>query len=131
MTNEIPQSEIDSLKNNVDCRKYISQFLPLYGKDSTTEWCGACPWCGGTDRFHVVVDGWFCRQGSGHCGRKGDIIRFVQERERLNFVEAVNHLLTWQGGQPLPATRPRKQTGTTFDWRDSDWQRLANTEIAQ
>ncbi|NIQ88778.1 MAG: hypothetical protein GWN93_06720 [Deltaproteobacteria bacterium] len=41
-------------------------------KVSATEYQGPCPWCGGTDRFHVWEKGnYWCRPGPGHCGRKG------------------------------------------------------------
>ena len=36
------------------------------------EWAGPCPWCGGTDRFHVWTKGNFwCRPAPGHCGKSG------------------------------------------------------------
>lgn len=125
----IDKNEVERIKNEIDCRKYIAESLPLYGKDTAKEWAGACPWCGGTDRFHVTADGWFCREGNGHCGRKGDIIRFVMERQNLSFVDAVNHLLQWQGGQPLPASRPHKEKNFAWDWRCDEWQQMASAEI--
>lgn len=37
-----------------------------------SEWAGPCPWCGGTDRFHVWERGnYWCRPAPGHCGRSG------------------------------------------------------------
>ena len=37
-----------------------------------TEWASPCPWCGGTDRFHVWDKGnYYCRPGAGHCARSG------------------------------------------------------------
>ena len=43
--------------------------LKKVGRD---EWAGACPWCSGTDRYHVWRAGNFwCRPGPGHCGRQG------------------------------------------------------------
>jgi len=39
---------------------------------SRDEYAGPCPWCGGTDRFHVWEKGnYWCRPGPGHCGAKG------------------------------------------------------------
>ncbi len=125
----IDKNEIERIKNEIDCRKYIAESLPLYGKDTAKEWAGACPWCGGADRFHVSADGWFCREGNGHCGRKGDIVRFVMERQGLTFAGAIDHLLQWQGGQPLPATRPHKEGKSGWDWRGDEWQQMATTEV--
>ena len=50
---------------------------------------GACPFCGGTDRFVVWPEqgetgrGW-CRQ----CGWQGDAIQLLRDRDGLNFAEA-------------------------------------------
>jgi hypothetical protein len=65
------------------------------------EYAGPCPWCGGEDRFrvwpHADRPHYWCRQ----CGRKGDAIQFLREREGLTFRQACERL-----GQPLPeATR--------------------------
>src|SRR6266487_4070432 len=54
------------------------------------EWAGPCPWCRGTDRFriwpnrdpHAIV--YWCRQ----CGKHGDVIQFLREKEGLSFGEA-------------------------------------------
>ena len=67
-----------------------------YKKVATTgggEWAGACPFCGGEDRFRVFPNAqhgarWWCRQ----CDRKGDVISLLQERDGLTFVEAVTLL---------------------------------------
>ena len=41
-------------------------------KAGRTEWAGPCPWCGGTDRFHVWGAGnYWCRPGPGHCAKSG------------------------------------------------------------
>ena len=70
---------------------------------------GACPLCGGDDRFLAWPDHpsgrgrFWCRR----CGRKGDAIDFIRERDGLTFPEAVRAL----GGEPgqwrPPATAPR------------------------
>jgi len=70
------------------------------------EYSGACPWCGGTDRFHVWPDenpipgigslGLFqCMgesAGRSGCGRKGDMVKYLQERRGLSFSDACNIL---------------------------------------
>lgn len=54
-----------------------------------TEWAGPCPWCGGTDRFHVWErSNYMCRVGPGHCGRSGwldelDNAKPVTDADRL------------------------------------------------
>jgi len=67
------------------------------------EYHGPCPWCGGTDRFHVwpeenrSEDGmtsgrYWCRDGLGHCGKNGDCIQFLRDHEGLSFPEACARL---------------------------------------
>lgn len=125
----IEQSKIDQVRA-IDCRDLIGGLFPLSGKGS--EWFGPCPWCKGVDRFHVTANGWWCREGNGHCGRKGDTIRFVQEHKKLDFPQAVDFLLQWQGAAPLPSVKQpdRKEAQPAIDWRGADWQRMANQEIA-
>lgn len=56
------------------------------------EWHGACPFCGGTDRFIVHPNQspakWWCRG----CERSGDAIAFLQQYHNLPFTEAVERL---------------------------------------
>lgn len=71
------------------------------------EYAGPCPWCGGNDRFHVYPDAndipgvgplgaYLCMGnasgGRSGCGRKGDGIAFIQERDGLTFAEACGRL---------------------------------------
>jgi DNA primase len=52
------------------------------------EYAGPCPFCGGKDRFHVWPDserpGFWCRG----CGKRGDAIQYLRERDGLTFHEA-------------------------------------------
>jgi hypothetical protein len=54
------------------------------------EWAGACPWCGGRDRFRV----WPYREASEivywcrGCGESGDLIQFLRDACRMSFQEA-------------------------------------------
>jgi DNA polymerase I len=54
------------------------------------EWAGPCPWCKGTDRFRIWPNRdpyaivYWCRQ----CGKHGDVIQFLREKEGLSFREA-------------------------------------------
>lgn len=56
------------------------------------EYHGACPFCGGNDRFviqpHKANPSWWCRK----CDKKGDAIAFKQAYDNLNFVDAVKAL---------------------------------------
>jgi hypothetical protein len=60
-------------------------------KVGRTEWAGPCPWCGGTDRFHVWTrSNFWCRPGPGHCGRSGwldelDGIKQLTPEKRLEL----------------------------------------------
>jgi DNA primase len=69
------------------------------------EYAGACPFCGGQDRFRVwpasEKPGWWCRQ----CDRKGDAIQFLRDRQGLTFREACARL-----GHPLPDAPRRGPT---------------------
>ena len=54
---------------------------------TATEYAGACPWCGGEDRFRVWPgdrDRYWCRV----CNRKGDAIQYLRDFRRLSFIQA-------------------------------------------
>jgi len=58
-------------------------------KQATTgggEYAGACPWCGGADRFRVWpgTGRYWCRG----CGKAGDAIQYLRDRRGLSFIEA-------------------------------------------
>ena len=65
--------------------------LPLKKQTSGGEWAGACPFCGGSDRFRVFETGgrvafgmtgrYFCRQ----CGAKGDAVSWFVDVEGRSF----------------------------------------------
>jgi hypothetical protein len=69
------------------------------------EYAGPCPWCGGDDRFRV----WPCadkpRYWCRYCGKQGDAIQFLRDREGLTFRQACERL-----GQPLPQTSRQRST---------------------
>ena len=50
------------------------------------EYSGACPWCGGTDRFsiHPAQNHYVCRQ----CKRAGDSIQFLKDHDGKTYIEA-------------------------------------------
>jgi Toprim domain/CHC2 zinc finger len=61
------------------------------------EFAGACPVCGGIDRFSINTGKqvWNCRG----CCKGGDVVDLVQHVEGLSFVDAVAQLV---GEQPAP-----------------------------
>ncbi|AEB08419.1 primase-helicase zinc-binding domain-containing protein [Desulfobacca acetoxidans] len=50
------------------------------------EYAGACPWCGGNDRFRVWPETgrYWCRG----CGKKGDVIQYLRDKRGLSFPDA-------------------------------------------
>lgn len=77
------------------------------------EFYAPCPWCGGKDRFVIFAEdgGYFCRDGDGHCGRKGwldddkrnftpDPLRLAKQRERdaQEREERREKIRLWQSG---------------------------------
>ena len=56
------------------------------------EYAGACPFCGGRDRFHVWPHAarphYWCRT----CGQRGDAIQYLRDRHGLSFPEAKRRL---------------------------------------
>jgi len=75
------------LKQTVDLIELAGRHVELR-KVSPKEHHGPCPWCGGDDRFRVTADYFACRQ----CGRKGDAIEFVMQRQNVDFKTAVSIL---------------------------------------
>src|SRR6202035_2017949 len=70
---------------------------------SSVEYSGACPWCGGEDRFHVypdandvpgvgVLGAFLCMSstsgGRSGCGRRGNGIDYLETKRNLSFVDA-------------------------------------------
>ena len=97
----------------------IEQYTPLKRTASTDggEWHGACPLCGGKDRFAVwpnsAKPGWWCRQ----CNRKGDAIQFLRELGH-SYPDACRMLgeepREKAQAQPLP---PAACNPPSADWR--------------
>ena len=94
-------------------------------KVSAHEWAGPCPKCGGSDRFHVKEDRFFCRQ----CNAKGgDGITFVRWMQSgLSFTDAVAQLT----GGTLPSATQRKpeRRQPSKQAIAPDWQRKATLTL--
>lgn len=83
--------DVQMLKQRIDLVDLASRDTRLRKIASTRggEYAGACPFCGGQDRFHVQPEKglWFCRQCSPD-GRWQDAIAFVMRRDGVGFAEA-------------------------------------------
>ena len=66
------------------------------------EWAGACPFCGGRDRFHVQPQArrWLCRGCTG--GKWQDAIAYVMRRRNCSFREACESLARPSDFRSLP-----------------------------
>lgn len=86
------------------------------------EYAGACPWCGGRDRFRVWPeqdDGRFWCRG---CGKSGDSIQYLREKRGLSFADACRYLDHDPGprkDKPRPATwEPKEATAPGAAWQE-------------
>jgi DNA-binding PadR family transcriptional regulator len=79
-------------QQHIDLLRIIGGDLKRVASTNGGEYAGACPFCGGTDRFrvwpHQDVPGWWCRG----CEEKGDAIAFVQKRDGIGFLDACEQL---------------------------------------
>ncbi len=85
--------DIEQVKSGVDLLDVASRYSVLKRKASTAggEYAGACPRCGGNDRFVVQPSNgiWLCRQ----CHPKwGDVIELVQYVDGVGFLDACERL---------------------------------------
>ncbi len=108
------------LASGLSVRDMADQVTTLH-RATPQESAGPCPKCGGTDRFHVQADWFFCR----HCHEKrGDVIEFVQWKNNITFVEAIQ-MLDGNSIGSLPATKRAPAIKPQFE-RPPDWQKDAN-----
>jgi DNA primase len=111
--------------------------LKRVSSHSGGEYAGPCPWCGGNDRFrvwpHDDTPHYWCRQ----CGRDGDAITYLRERDGLSFAEACRQLElpldTLQRPRSEGAVSLRPRLGLVRnDWpalTDDAWQRAAHAFV--
>lgn len=85
----VKRSSIENLKQQVDIYQVIADYVSL--KRSGSSWVGLSPFSQEkTPSFHVYPD-----KGFYYCfstSKGGDAIRFLQEKENLTFMEAVEQL---------------------------------------
>lgn len=87
------------------------------------EYAGACPFCGGRDRFRAWPEQgrYWCRQ----CGAQGDAIEYLRRKGAMSFREAVSAL----GGQ-VPAGRAVQPAKSCAKPAAPSWA-LAGQKLAQ
>jgi DNA primase len=56
------------------------------------EYCGACPFCGGNDRFRIWPNNKGGRFWCRGCGKAGDSVQYIQETRGLSYVQALQYL---------------------------------------
>lgn len=105
-----------SLAAHIDIMDLISTSATLKKVSSTRggEYAGACPFCGGKDRFHVWVQDntWSCRQCVDSNMTPQDAISYVARRDNVNFIEACNRLgIDLENGNGSHATSKRGYSG--------------------
>lgn len=77
-------------QSSIDLRHLVGDGLKKVAGTHGGEYAGACPFCGGRDRFRVWPEQgrWWCRQ----CERCGDAIGLIQQRDGVSFGEALRSL---------------------------------------
>jgi len=122
----IDAAKIDAIKASVDLIAIAEGYTKLR-KKTRNERCGACPQCGGRDRFFVNADYWGCR---GCHEKPGDAIELVRWFERCDFITALEKL----SGESLREDddgkdkneRKRAMRDDRADvWKSAIWQKRA------
>jgi DNA primase len=70
------------------------------------EYAGACPWCGGSDRFRVWPNQAHPRYWCRGCGKRGDAIDYLRDHDGLTYRQATRFLKGETGDEPAPAPAP-------------------------
>jgi len=117
-----------AIKQSVDLVELAGRYTQLRPVASH-EYAGACPRCGGDDRFHVRPSGWFCRQchpTSEHGW--SDCIALVQWIEGVGFLEAAQRLSG--PGLITPATKAQPaRSEPKHKSQAPSWAREAAAEV--
>jgi hypothetical protein len=98
-------------------------------RESAVEYSGACPKCGGADRFRVNTqhNTWTCRQCLNL--KWQDSIEWLKWHDGLEFREAITKLSG--GGVVVPAVVKSGQKVRPVQWRDAQWQIDAQSEATE
>jgi hypothetical protein len=82
--------------------EWLNHLMQRVGRDRAgrAEYAGACPWCGGEDRFRAwdpPRSRYWCRQ----CGASGDVVQLWRQLVEPDFRRACEQLADLaQGGRP-------------------------------
>jgi len=122
--------------NYIDLLQLIQRDTNLKRAASTNggEYAGACPFCGGTDRFRVWPNQdtprYWCRQ----CNAQGDAINYLQQRDNLSFHEACEELSIHTDNTYTSHThRPKDAMNIDYTdcpaFKEPEWQTCATVFI--
>ena len=116
---KFPQTFIDEVRSSADIVTVISDTIAL--RKAGSSYKGLCPFHGEkTPSFNVMRErGFFHCFG---CGVGGDVFKFVELQEKVNFQEAVRHLAA-RFGIPIP------EMEATGEQRESAAEREALVKI--
>ena len=127
-TAKIPDEMIERAKS-VDLRSLAERYTELRPCSGQKELEGACPKCGGENRFHARADWFFCRQCHLERGDTIEFLRWLQPG--LSFAEAVQQLAG--GALPAAATtqqRPARRLEPAKQ-QPADWRRRAERLVTE
>ncbi|UDF03438.1 DNA primase [Asticcacaulis sp. AND118] len=112
---------LEELKSRLRPSEVIGKAVKL--RRNGREWVGLSPFSKEkTPSFYVNDEKGFYHDFSS--GKHGDIISFLQETERLSFVEAVERLAT-EAGMALPVQTPQAAQAEQKRQSLNDWMELA------
>lgn len=125
-TAKIPDEMIERAKS-VDLRSLAERYTELRPCSGQKELEGACPKCGGENRFHCQADWFFCRQCHPE---RGDAIEFLRwMRPGLSFAEAVAQLTG--GALPVVTERRSARRPEPAKQQPADWRRRAERLVTE
>ena len=122
--------DIYTIKQSINLVEFAGQYTQLkpLSQRGEGEYAGACPLCGGQDRFHVKGDHFYCRK----CyPRGGDAINLVQLLHNVSFVEACQMLLAGAFSFPEKQEIACPQTDVARSEQVADWRSAAYQESAR
>lgn len=129
MSPERNQIDTDAIKRSVNLAEFAQRYTTLkqISQRREGEYAGACPLCGGEDRFHVKGDHFYCRQ----CyPRGGDVINLVQLLHQVSFLDACQMLMAGPFFFSEKQDLRSSQTDADSEERSDDWQSAAYQESA-
>lgn len=125
---------------DVECIKRAADLLTICGQDTTLkrvastgggEYAGACPFCGGKDRFRVepAAGRWLCRNCTG--GKWQDVIAYIARRDNLDIKKDFQEICKRASGGELPTAHgPRVDpVRPAYDPPPEAWQAAARVVI--